>query len=306
MSTQSTLQRTLEMMAMLSDGEGHTIKDLAEYFEVSQGHTANLFTIRWAGYGVERENGRYKLTRDPRVEREGLNIGDLLYFSKEEAHILSEAINSIEATTSVKEALKSKLYTLYKSDRVAYSITRDEDKESVKILLDAIKNKKQVIISELTFISANRGVNDVIIEPLGFAFNFRRIWAYYPAHQRNVVISLSAILGVKATNKPFRHTDQHQIGYTDPFRGYGFEKVMIRLTLNRRSYGLMIDEFPLTKDHIKPTDDPPNRVFELKTEVCRFNEVGRFIAGLPYDIQINEPQELILYVKDLLKSGLNS
>lgn len=303
MSDQTTLMRTLMLMALLSRRYGSTVEYLAEYLVVSPRTVRRyLSTVREAGYVVECRNGRYHIDHVKTKRNTGFDIGDLLYFSKEEAQILSAAIETVEGATTVKEELARKLYSLYDDEKVAYTVTRKEDTETVRILIDAIRNKKQITVLEYTYSTANRGVREMVAEPLGFAFGYSRIWAYVPRFKKNMVLRLSGMAGVKATDITFRHEQDHRIGFMDPFRSYGFEKKKIRLELDIRAYGLMVDEFPLTRDHIsRITADE----FLLETEVCNFGEIGRFIAGLPSYITILEPQELRDYVEDRHRQGLD-
>ena len=307
MSDQNTLERTLEMMAVLSRAGGQRVEDLAEEFGVTtRTIRRTIKTIRDSGYVVESKGGYYRLERDETKRKFGVNIGDLLYFSKEEAYILSAAIDTIDTTTNVRETLVKKLYSLYNSDKVAFSVTRQEDKAAVKIILEAIRDKKQVKIKEFGYSTANQGIYNAIVEPLGFAFNFSRFWAYFPERHGNIIIRLSNVLGVEATNQPFKYVKEHRIGYTDAFRGYGIEQIKVNLLMNRRAYGLMIDEFPLSKESITPDKLNPVRTYRLETYVCTFREIGRFIMGLPGDIAIIEPQELKDYIKSKLEEGIES
>lgn len=305
MSDQSTLQRTIEMMAMLSQNRGRTIESMAEHFEVTtRTIRRTIQTIRESGYIVECINGIYRIEKEKTKNRYGFDIGDLLHFSKEEAHILNAAISTIETTSGIKEALVSKLYSLYNSDKVVKSVAHREDSQRVKIMMDSIRNRTQVIIQDYTYGSSNNGLRNFVVEPLGFAFNYSRCWVYSPGLKRNISVRLSNVAGIKASDTPFKHIKKHKIPYSDPFRGYGFERTKVKLELNIRAYVLMIDDFPLTKEYIKPLPSSAIAYYEFESEVCGFKEIGRFILGLSQDIQIIEPLELKEYIRGELLAGL--
>jgi predicted DNA-binding transcriptional regulator YafY len=119
----------------------------------------------------------------------------------------------------------------------------------------------------------------------------------------NLVIHLSRVKEAKSTDKPFKFQDQHKVGYIDPFRSYGWEKFKIRLLLNHRSYGHIIDEFPLTFDCCKFVG---YRSYILETDVCNYYQVARFIQGFADDVSILDPPELKEYVRTNLQKGLEN
>lgn len=297
MNEQTTLVKALEMLVLLSHHYGYSVRDLAERNECTERTVRRyLRTFREAGYVLGNRGGLYHIDRNRTRQKLGIDPGELLFFTKEEAQILNAAINTIEASTHVRENLIRRLYSFYDDERMAWKATRGEEAGPARIIIDAIRNKRQVRIAEYTHSTANRGLREIVVEPLGFAFSFTRVWVYVHYYKRNMVMRLSGIAGIRATDNPFRHEERHQKGLTDPFRGYGFETRKVRIEMNTRAYGLMIDEFPLTRQYISAARHGD---YVLETEVCNYREIGRFLLGLPGSIIRIEPDDLRQYVHDM-------
>jgi len=247
-----------------------------------------------AGYIVEEKNGVYKINQKETKKRTHFDIADLLHFSKEEAWMLSEAFQRIPGKNAIKENLMKKLTTIYASDSIVQNMANQEGSEQVKILIEAIQNKFQVIVNEYTMSTANRGLQALVIEPIEFASDYSRIWAYFPKQKKNFLLRLSGIHGVKANYEPYQCEQFHKPGFIDIFRGYGYTKTPVSLMLNNRAFGFMLEEFPMAKAFIKRIN--PGQ-YELNTEVCDFAPLARFYLGLPGNIKIIQPESLKEYVK---------
>lgn len=72
-----------------------------------------------------------------------------------------------------------------------------------------------------------------------------------------------------------------------------FEPIAIQLQLSLVAYNLILEEFPLSEKYLKKVDD---NNYLLTTEVGNFIGVGRFVLGLPGEIEVVYPQALISYL----------
>jgi predicted DNA-binding transcriptional regulator YafY len=304
MSGQNTLYRTLEMMTLLSRPGGVTVKHLAEQYECSvRTIQRTIRTIIQAGYVVEEYRGRYRINKLETKRSSSFDIGDLLHFSKEEAELLNRSIRSIRGRNAIKENLTRKLYSLYGLENVANNLVRQQDSEQVKTIIEAIQGRFQIQVNEYTWSTANRGLQSVVIEPIEFAFDYSRVWAFYPKQRKNFLLRLSGINGVKALYTPYEYKDYHRVGYTDFFRGYGFSKMPLKMVLNRRAYGFLLEEFPLAGSALKQLNP---HYFLLDTEVCDLFPVARFFLGLPGDMEVKEPDNFLEYIQKLPEDSVHN
>jgi len=297
MNEQTTLVNALEMLVILGQQYGRSIKELSHHFGFTERTVRRYIrSFREVGYAVVNSRGRYYLDRGMTIRKIGFNPADLIYLTGDEARVLKAAVQSVNAATSVRDSLTRRLHALYDDERLLWTATSEEEIETVMVLFEAIRSKRQVKIMEYTHSSANRGLRSLLAEPLGFAFNYSRVWAYVHHYRRNMVLRLSGMAGVKATDNPFKHEERHMIGKTDPFRGYGFETKRVEIEMGPRAYGLMTDEFPQTRRLTRQIDAD---TYILKTEVCNYREIGRFLLGLPESIYRIEPEDLRQYVAEM-------
>ena len=302
MSNQATLERTLKMILMLSRPGGSAIKAMAEEFGVHpRSIQRSINTLKMAGYVVEGHSGRYKINRIETKEKSGFDIGDLLYFSREESWMLKEAIQNLPGNNAVKEDLERKLYSLYNSESIADQILGDQDTEQVRIIKEAIRNKHQIIVKKYAQSTGDREIKTLIAEPIEFASDFKRVWAYLPMEKTNILLRLSGFAGIVATTVPFKCENLHKVGYIDLFRGYGFSKKNIILRLNHRAYDHMCDEFPMARPQM--TKKGPYH-YELNAEVCNYAQAARFCLGLPGEVEVIHPDELKEYIEFVMQHAV--
>ncbi|MCF6183718.1 MAG: WYL domain-containing protein [Bacteroidales bacterium] len=76
----------------------------------------------------------------------------------------------------------------------------------------------------------------------------------------------------------------------------------MKLKLTIKAYNLLIEEFPRAELHTKRKKNNSS-IFE--TEVTSLLGIGRFILGLPADIEIIKPQKLKDYVIGEMQEGIN-
>ena len=81
----------------------------------------------------------------------------------------------------------------------------------------------------------------------------------------------------------------------DIFRINGNSQYPITLKLGILSHNLLLEEYPLAEQHLTKIDDTH---WLLKTNVCSYTGVGRFVIGLAQDIDIIDSPGLEKYVQD--------
>jgi len=290
MSDQAKFQKMLEVLLLLDCQYGRTITEISERFEISQRTVYRyLDTFKQVGFVIENTNGYFKIDKENTTVQE---ISHLLHFSEEEAFILSKAIHSIEDTNEFKSKLVKKLYSLYDFDRVIHAISKKEESENIYTLLQAIKQQKQVVLQ--SYKSGNsKNIRDRIVEPIDFTINYTGVWCYDIEDGVNKVFKASRIKHVQLLDSLYNYKSKHKKGIIDIFRMQSFEPTTIILELSLVAYNLIIEEYPLSEKHITKVTD---NLYRLECEVGNFLGVGRFVLGLPGEIQIIASEALKQYV----------
>lgn len=290
MSDQAKFQKMLEVLLLLDCQYGRTITELSERFEISQRTVYRyLDTFKQVGFVIENTNGYFKIDKENTTVQE---ISHLLHFSEEEAFILSKAIHSIEETDEFKSKLVKKLYSLYDFDRVIHAISKKEESENIYTLLQAIKQQKQVVLQ--SYKSGNsKNIRDRIVEPIDFTINYTGVWCFDTEDGVNKVFKVSRIKHVQLLESFYNYKPKHKKGIIDIFRMQSFEPSDIILELSLVAYNLIIEEFPMSEKYISKVTD---NLYRLECEVGNLMGVGRFVLGLPGEIQIIKSEALKQYV----------
>lgn len=295
MDDQAKLRRLLELIMYLVRGS-YSIKQLSDKLGTTQRTVYRYIdTLNEAGFVVTKSGGYHHIKK---LSSDFKKITDLLYFSKEEASLLYSAIESIDNGTVMKQELKRKLASIYEFDIVAKAIVQPQHLSNFRLLNEAREDKLQVRL--VNYRSANSDkVSDRIVEPFSFTSGLQDVLCYEPESQSNKMFKVSRIGKVELLKMPWQFEALHEEGFIDIFRMRTNEKIPVRLQLSVRAANLLMEEYPLSKECLTKTSD--NR-WELKTDVCNMEGIGRFVLGLYDEIKIIDTPELEHYLHEKIRS----
>ncbi len=296
MADQAKFQKMLEILLVLDCRYGRPIHEIAERFGISERTVYRYMdTFKQVGFVIENNSGFFKINKE---ESTSQDISQLLHFTEEEAFILSKAIHAIEDGSELKGKLAKKLYSLYDFDRVIYAITRKEETENIFNLIQAIKQQRQVVLKAYKS-GHGKDIRDRVVEPIDFTVNYLGVWCYDTEDRCNKIFKTSRIQEVVVLDEGWQFKPEHQKGIMDIFRMQSFEPVPIQLKLSILACNLLQEEFPLSEKYIKPLG---KNSYLLTTDVGNFLGVGRFILGLPDEVEVVYPQGLKDYLNEKVKS----
>ena len=296
MADQAKFQKMLEILLVLDCRYGRPIHEIAERFGISERTVYRYMdTFKQVGFVIENNNGFFKINKE---ESTSQDISQLLHFTEEEAFILSKAIHAIEDGSELKGKLAKKLYSLYDFDRVIYAITKKEETENIFNLIQAIKQQRQVVLKAYKS-GHGKDIRDRVVEPIDFTVNYLGVWCYDTEDRCNKIFKTSRIQEVVVLDEGWQFKPEHQKGIMDIFRMQSFEPVPIQLKLSILACNLLLEEYPLSEKYIKPLG---KNNYLLTTDVGNFLGVGRFILGLPDEVEVIYPQALKDYLNEKVKS----
>lgn len=283
------------MLLLLSGNRNYSIAELAEKYDTSERTVQRyIATLKEAGFVFDISDGRYRIEK---MDRDFRKISDLLHFSEEEAWLLTRAIHAVSDNNVLKENLEKKLYSLYNFNRVADTIIKKKNSENVHALIQAIRNRKQVILR--AYRSANSNLQrDRLVEPFDFATNYIAVWAFDPEDRQNKQFKTARIESVEILSKPFQFADKHKKLPTDIFRISSRQQIPVKLLLNMRAYNLLIEEYPMAEELCTRL---PDNLWQFEGEVCGLDGVGRFVLGLMDEVKILAPEALKTYVEEKIR-----
>lgn len=296
---QPKLERLLRVMKMLTVNNSLTVDEIAAKLAISQRSVYRYIdTFRAAGFVIKKTDNFIKLDKSSPYFKD---ISQLIHFTEEEAFILKSAIENIDENNLLKQNLKKKLYTVYNYNILAETIVSGKNGKNVRQLVEAIENKRSVILRNYSSAHGN-DIRDRFVEAYTFTTNYVQVWCYCPEENTNKLFKVSRIGSVEILDDKWQHEANHQSGCIDIFRMNSCDMKPVKLKLGLRSANLLMEEFPLSMKHLKKL---PDNEWLLDTEVCSYDGVGRFVMGLLDDIEIIDSPEFLSYIQELIKKIQN-
>ena len=289
---QPKLERMLRLMKLMTGNVNYTVNDLAERIGTTYRSIYRYIdTFKDAGFVVQNLGGGvYKLGKESRYFKD---ISQLVHFTDEEAHIVNQLIEALDDTNMLKQNLRRKLTTIYDCTSMAQSIVRGKNAANVNNLLEAITERRRVVLRD--YASSNTGVvRDRVVEPFGFTTNYVQVWCYEVESGQNKIFKTSRIGSVEILSEEWQAEEKHTEGHIDIFRMTGFEQHRVRIRLGMLARNLLLEEYPLAeRDIVKEGSDG----WVLDTLVSNYRGVGRFVLGLMDDVEVLESEEFKSYLR---------
>ncbi|MDR1895791.1 MAG: WYL domain-containing protein [Prevotellaceae bacterium] len=293
---QPKIERLLRLMMLLTVNNRYTVNDIASRLDLSVRSVYRYIdTLREAGFVIKKSDDHIRIDKSSPHLKE---ISELVHFTEEEAYILKSAIESIDENNLLKQNLKKKLYTVYDYKILAETTVHKKDARNVNILIDAIMEKKQVVL--IDYHSAHsKEIRNRIIEPFLFTTNYIQIWGYDTEKQENRLFKVSRIEKAEQTSSSWQYEAKHTAGKIDIFRISSLESRPVKLRMGLLSASLLTEEYPLSEKFLTKISD---NEYILETEVCSYDGVGRFVMGLLHDIEILGNDDFVDYIRKRIRS----
>lgn len=292
---QPKIERLLRLMKMLTSNVTYSVKEISERLDMSVRTTYRYIdTFRDAGFVIKKQGDNIRIDKSSPYFKD---ISQLIHFTEEEAYILKASIENIDENNLLKQNLKKKLSTVYDYKILAETVVHDEHAKIVNCLVEAIEQKKQVILCNYKSTNS-KIVRDRLVEAFSFTTNYIQIWAYDTEEKKNKLFNLKRIESAR-TLSAWQFEDKHKAGFLDIFRISSFQQYPIKLRLGLLSASLLMEEYPLaTKQLTRHSDNE----WILDTQVCSYEGVGRFVLGLLHDIDIIESNDFREYIREKTES----
>ena len=294
---QPKIERLLRLMMMLTANNRYSVEELAERLETSPRTIYRYIdTFKEAGFLITKQGDCFRLDKKSKYFKD---ISQLVHFTEEEAYILNSAIESIDPTNAIKQNLKAKLASVYDFKMLAECVVKGENARNVNSLIEAIENKKQVILKNYTS-GHSKKVSDRVIEPLSFTTNYIQVWGYEVSSGKNKLFKLSRIGSVEVLENDWAYESEHSVGMMDIFRITSFEQIPIKLKLGLMASSLLVEEYPMAEKYLSPVlGESGSSILDIN--VCGYEGVGRFVLGLLDDIEILEGEGLKEFLRERMK-----
>lgn len=276
---QRKMQKLLRFLILLAGKRWYSLTELMDTIE-SSGRTVYRYleTFETAGFILEKNKGSYRLQRNSPSTR---SLQNLMHFSEEEVLILYETLDFIEGTSPIKEQLIRKLNVIY-DHKALEQLQQSDDLTKVQILSDAIRNKKQVNLKSYRSSNSDK-ITDRKVEPFDYLPDYRSVWCYEYESKSCKQFKLARIDEIELINRDWENELLHKVHFIDAFRISSSKPIdNVQAKMSLKAYNLLLEEFPLSREYVKEE----NGCYQLKIPVAGYQGIGRFVMGLPGEIEV--------------------
>jgi len=296
------------MLVMLSSGTRYTVSELASRFSLSKRSVYRDFlSLEFAGFVLDKRGGTYALQL---CNNNAKVVNALLHFSDEEAYLLYKTLDMVNGVSPVNERLVRKLNVLY-DFRALSQLSHKPEIETIRILNDAIRGKKQVKLCAYRS-SHSETIADRIVEPFEFLPEYSAVWCFDLNDKVCKQFKICRIEEAVILDFCWAFEAMHKIYFVDAFRMSAPEVLaVVEAELTLKAANLLSEEFPLAAPCLKAVDISPsnslktaikqNLRFTLTIPVADFHGVGRFMLGLPSEVKVVGPESFKKYLKEITK-----
>lgn len=288
-------ERQLRLMLLLTSNRKYTIEDLTEKLEMSWRTIYRYLQLfREFGFVVTCRDGCYSLDKSSPYFRQ---ISDYISFSEEEAMTMKRVLQGIGHKSPEVIYLLQKLSHIY--DVGALEIMHEDElfARNYQLLYQAIKEGRQVLLKGYSS-GHSRQTTDRLVEPYAFISNNSQIRCFEIESEMNKTFNISRVQQVEILPTLWKFMNKHRMLYTDCFHFSGEEVIQIELKLSRLACHLLREEFIVRPETLQQLDEEH---WIYKDGVCSYVGVGRFILGLPGEIEVIGDEGLKTYLHERVR-----
>ncbi len=286
--------KKLRLLMLLTGNRNYSCSEIAERFELSERTIFRyLNQLEDSGFVLERKNGRYRLAQNDRQTKDLIR---LVHFSDEEAYIFFRAISSVEEYEHSAGDLIKKLHALY-DFRALRRMKGQDNLEKIQLLKNATEQQKQTILNQYHSSSSGK-ITDRKVEPFAFMPDYKAVWALDIQDKKVKQFKISRIQSLELTDQSWQFVSLHQLPFTDAFRMSANQPAaVVEAVLTLKAYNLLKEDFPLSEKFIEKAHPK----YHLKIPIADFHGIGRFVLGLPGEIEVHKPKEFIDFLREMRK-----
>ncbi|MFN0203475.1 MAG: helix-turn-helix transcriptional regulator [Bacteroidia bacterium] len=291
---QNKILKVFKLLRLLKEKPHRTAKQLAKTLEVcDRTVTRYIELLEELGYDIDKKVGTkaYFLAEYDDVPSP---VADYpMKFTEEETIFILQLLKNTNLKADEINALMRKLNVHSELNNLPAQLESQKLAKITAQIAEAIAQKKQVKLKKYES-NNTQTVEDRIVEPLGFLENEKQSFAAFEVKSGIVKhFKIGRMQSIKLLDK--KRSYQGESLETDIFGMSSTETYPIELKLSQQAYHLLVEEYPAAIPHLKKLQES---CYLLRADIKDFRGVGRFILGLPGEIEIVSPDTLREYVKE--------
>ena len=241
------------------------------------------------GFVVKKEGTRYRLDHSSPFFSE---IDTGIQFTEAEGVALSQILNSVYNNSAEVRALREKLSNLYNPDILSRHGVDSTLAQNISRIFQAIKEERVVLLRDYNSPSSGQ-VSNRIVEPYLFINENAEVRCYELSTKMNKTFKVSRCADVELLDLLWSHKEEHMPFYSDLFGFTGDTRLPVSILLGQLSTSVLLEEYP---DAQRQMSLQPDGRQLLKTEVCSYVGIARFVLGLYDDIEVVDSPEFKEYL----------
>lgn len=287
---QQKLYRVFRLIRLLSQPPYRTVKQLASILEVSP-ETAYRYIrlLESVGYSIDKKPGnRYFLFLD--YEH------DTPLIDQDEAGYLHDLLWQASAGDPRREHLLHKFNKQFSLAPVVQSLPKLAVYEHVRVLGRALEQNLRVRLLNYYAPSSGGQLTNRYLEPVEFMQGYTYLWAYDLEKEDYRQFKLDRIGDVELLDEAV--TGEHESRVLDLFGWTGPQWLPVKLRLSSYAHHLLLEEYPDARPFLRT-----HRGEALFDGMVRdWRGIGRFVLGLPGEVEVVEPEEFRGYLRERVDS----
>lgn len=288
-ATEQGVYRILHLIRLLNSTPRRNAKQLMQI----QGQSKSTFyrdlkLLERLGYFHDQDqHGRYFLQLKLERGKQSVLEPDELFF-------LQDLLQQTSSDSPQAQAILHKFDLNLNMIPLADALPQLHASRILQVIRVALETQSRVIIKAYHSLSSGV-VSDRWIEPLEVTPDYRYLIGWDLDKNRQSQFKLTRIQDIEFTEG--KVTPGRLASPMDIFGLTGEEWLDVKLRLSNTAHHLLIEEFPLSRTYIRRRH---NGVF-FEGQVRNWKGIGRFILGLPGEVEVIAPAELKVYLQERVK-----
>lgn len=290
MTTDKGMFRIFNLIRLLNTQPAKTVRQLSLHLDVSRSQIhRDLNMLERLGYIIETDRGYRKFLQFH------LPQGDHASLTPDELFFLQE---HLQQTASISPQAQS---ILHKFDRnlsmipLAETLPLLHQNRLIQLARTAINRQICIRIKGYRSISSD-GISDRLVEPLEVTTDFKYLIAWDLEKDRQRQFKFARIQHLEVTEQPIK--PGRVATPIDLFGLTGDKWLEVRLQLSNFAYHLLLEEYPTSLGMIRRKT---GGIF-FEGQVRNWQGIGRFVLGLPGEIEVLSPPAFKKYLQKKVKN----
>lgn len=281
------LQKVFRLIQLLNTPPARTAKQLQNLIGVKKSQFYRFKKLlEHLGYKI-RTDERHRMSFDQTVSKYG---NDLL--SPEELGHLQDMLRQVSGSHPLTTTLLNKFDANLSLIPLADALPHLHATRNIQLIRAALNRGKQLVVRRYRSFTSESTL-DRIIEPLELTEDYKYLIGWEPSKNRQGQFKISRMTDVDILDLPV--TPGREASPVDFFGLTGDEWLYVKMKLSPLAYSLMAEEFPLSVGSTKRQKASGKYIFDGR--VRNWKGIGRFVLGLPGEIEVVEPNGFLEYLK---------